>query len=121
MSAEQILATLVALSAGLVAWCWVRVVVGVRRPDATPLRKLTSSVSLLAVSLSWLVLALLIIAPARALGIRGHEPHLGPFVLGCGAALFGGVLAMAGLAAVRKPLGLSAGTLLVLWLIVLNG
>jgi|SRR5882672_2293540 len=121
MSAYQFLATTVALSMGLVVWCWVGVVHGVRRPEATPLRKLTSTVSLLALSLSWLVLALLIIAPAQVLGIRGHELHFGPFILGCGAALIGGVFAAAALTAVRKPLGLSAGTVLVLWLIVLSG
>jgi hypothetical protein len=80
-----------------------------------------STMSVLALSLSWVVLALLIIAPARALRLGGHEPHFGSFWLGCGAALCGSVLAAVALSAVRKPLGLSAGTLLVLWLIVLTG
>jgi hypothetical protein len=121
MSTEQILITSVAFSTGLIVWCWARVLRVVRGAGALRLRTLTSIGSLFALSLSWLVLTLLIIAPVRAFVIRGHEPHLWPFMLGCGAALCGGALAVVALDAVRMPLGLSTGTLFLLWLAVLNG
>ncbi len=76
--------------------------------------------SLLALSMSWVIFILVLVAP-QAVGIRGHEPHFGPFVLGCGAAVLGGLLAASTVKGVRGFLSLSAGLLIVEWLVLLNG
>jgi hypothetical protein len=121
LSEYHVYATAVALSVGFIVWCWVKFPSVVRTPGVSLSKKLIGTLSVLALSLSWVVLALLFIAPARALGIRGHEYHFGPFVLGCGAAVVAGLFAWPAPQVVRRPLGLGSGALFILWLYALNG
>jgi len=121
MSEYHAYATTVALSVGFLVWCWVRFVGAVLAPGGSISKKLIGTLIIFSLSISWVVLALLFIAPARVLGIRGHEYHVGPFLLGCGAAVVAGLFAMPAPPLVRKPLGLGSGALFILWLYALNG
>ena len=77
-----------------------------------------SAISLLALTLSWVLLVLFLIDPT--LFVSGPY-QFGVFLWGFGAALFGGILGLTALGDMRKPLGFSASAFLVLWFVVLNG
>ena len=108
------------LATGLVAWCWTRWLRVGRLAERSPFRNAMTVLSLFALSTSCVIFVLVLIVP-EVVGIRGYEPHFGPFVLGCGAAVLGGLLAASAIDVVRDLLGLSAGILIFEWLVLLNG
>jgi hypothetical protein len=77
-----------------------------------------TAVSLVALSTSGIILAVVLIATGTFVGLHGREWQFDLFMSGIGGALLGGLIAASAVDAVRDFLGLSAAILLVQWMIL---
>ncbi len=109
---------LIELSTGFVMYCWFILAIDIRKGGITRTKKLIGLMGVFAISLSWGMLALLIISPS--LLFEPHVPYqFGVLFLGIGTAIVGGVLGVIAKGRIYKPYGISSGVYISLWLAVL--
>jgi hypothetical protein len=113
----RILVTCEVVAAALIVWCWIRWLRSTPSTNPPLFRKVMTAASLIALSTSCIVLAVVFLATERFVGLHGHEAPFDLFMSGLGAALLGGLVAASAVDAVRDILSLSAAILLIQWFI----